>query len=149
MTPAQYVGWAARQAAEAGLSFDGTPEAIDDMIRSGCAHRGALFLDYGVSGNVLSREALNALLREAMTDPEGTHVFIPRRDRLCRPDDPVDGLRLENLLRESGVTLVFMDRTCPPLVKGRRRDIGELITTLIDYEKSGKDRRELAEKRIF
>jgi hypothetical protein len=108
-----------------------------------------VFLDYGVSGNVLSRQGLNALLQEAMDDLEVTHVFIPRRDRLCRPDDPVDGLRLENLLRESGVTLVFMDRVCPPLVKGRRRDIAEMIATLIDYEKSGKDRRELGEKMVY
>jgi DNA invertase Pin-like site-specific DNA recombinase len=149
LTPGQYVAWACRKAGELGLSFDGEPEAIEDMIRSGCAHRGSLFLDYGVPGNVLSRQGLNALLREAMDDLDVTHVFVPRRDRLCRPDDPVDGLRLENLLRESGVTLVFMDRVCPPLVKGRRRDIAEMIATLIDYEKSGKDRRELGEKMVY
>jgi Recombinase len=149
MTPAQYVSWACRRAADLGVSFDGAPETIEDMIHGDCAHRGPLFLDYGVCGNVLSREGLNALLREAITDPEVTHIFIPRRDRLCRPDDPVDGLRLENMLRESGITLVFIDRVCPPLVKGRRRDIAETIATLLDYDKSGKDRRELGEKMVF
>src|SRR5438105_15597324 len=90
MTPAQYVAWACRQTDALSLSFDGTPEAIDDMIRTGCAHRGSLFLDYGVPGNVLSRAGLDALLREALDDPAVTHVLIPRRDRLCRPDDSVD-----------------------------------------------------------
>jgi DNA invertase Pin-like site-specific DNA recombinase len=149
LTPTQYVSWASRKANELGVSFDGTADAIEDMIHTGSSRRGSLFLDYGVPGNLLSREGLNALLKEAMTDPEVTHVFIPRRDRLYRPDDPADGLRLEDMLRHSGVTLVFMDRICAPLVKGRRRDIAEMITTLIDYEKSGKDRRELGEKMIF
>src|SRR6266852_8802197 len=136
MTPAEYVSWARRKAKELGISFDGMPDAINDMIRTGCAHFGALFLDFGISGNVLEREGLDALLKEAMSDPEVTHVFIPRRDRLCRPEDPIDGLKLENMLRESGVTVVFFDRICPPLVKGRRRDFAEMIATLSDYEKS-------------
>ncbi len=149
MTPGQYVAWAQRKAAELSLSFDGTPEAIRNMIQSGHAHQGDLFLDYGVCGNTLSRAGLNALLKETITDDRVSHVLIPRRDRLARPDDPVDAVRIENALRESGITLVFMDRTLPPLKKGQRRDIGELIVALVDYEKSGKDRRELAEKMIY
>ena len=144
-TPGQYVGWAQRKAAEFGVSFDGTPEAIEGMIRSGQSRRGDLFLDYGVSGNVLSRDGLGAMLKEARADRSVSHVFIPRRDRLARPDDPVDAVQLENGLRGAGLTLVFMDRVCGPLKRGQRRDIGELIVSLIDYEKSGKDRRELAE----
>jgi hypothetical protein len=148
-TPGEYVGWARRKAEEIGVCFEGTPEAIEDMIQKGCANRGSLFIDYGVSGNVLARTGLNALLKEAIDHSEVSHVFIPRRDRLCRPDDPADGLRLENMLREIGVTLVFTDRVCPPVVKGRRRDIADMITTLIDYDKSGKERRELGEKMIY
>jgi hypothetical protein len=149
MTPGQYVGWAQRKASELGLSFDGTPEAIEAMIHSGQSRRGDLFLDYGVSGNVLSRDGLDALLQEALNNTSVSHVLIPRRDRLARPDDPVDAVRLEHLLRGNGVALVFMERVLSPLQKGRRHDIGELIAGLVDYEKSGKDRRELAEKMIF
>jgi hypothetical protein len=146
MTPGQYVDWARGKAAELSLSFDRTPEVILNMIQVGHSHRGDLFLDYGVCGNTLSRAGLNALLKEAITDNTVSHVFIPRRDRLARPDDPVDAVRIENALRESGITLVFMARTLLPLKKGQRRDIGDLIVALVDYEKSGKDRRELAEK---
>jgi DNA invertase Pin-like site-specific DNA recombinase len=149
MTPAEYVGWARRQAEELGLTFDGTAEALQAMIRDGQDRRGDLFLDYGVSGNLLSRNGLNALLKEALADPSVSHVLIPRRDRLARPDDPVDAVKLESVLRKSGITLVFMDRVCQPLKKGQRGDIGELIVTLVDYEKSGKDRRELAQKMIY
>jgi hypothetical protein len=148
-TPGQYVAWAQRQASLLGLSFDGTPESIEDMIRSGQCRRGDLFLDYGVSGNTLIRDGLNALIREAETDPVVSHILIPRRDRLARPDDPIDAVNLEAALRKKGITLVFMDRVCPPLRKGQRGDIGDLIVSLMDYEKSGKDRRELAEKMVW
>jgi DNA invertase Pin-like site-specific DNA recombinase len=149
MTPAEYVAWAGRKALEIGLSFDGTAERIGAMIRDGRPHLGDLFLDYNVTGNVLSRKGLNALIQEVARDAEVTHVFIPRRDRLARPDDPTDGIRLENLLRENSVTLVFLDKTLPPLVKGRQRDLGEMIVALVDYDRSRQDRRELAQKIIF
>src|SRR5262249_53135011 len=149
MSLPEYVEWARRKARELGLSFDGTPEAITAMARDRCAHRGDLFLDYGVAGNVLEREGLSSLMQEALTDHTVSHVFIPRRDRLARPDDPVDALKLEGVFRDNGITLVFTDRTVPPVKKGQRRDIGEMIAALIDYEKSGKDRRDLAEKMVY
>ena len=97
MTPAQYVEWAQRKARELNLSFDGTPERIEAMIREGRFADGDLFLDYDVKGNLLSRNGLNALINEALNDPRVTHVLIPRRDRLARPDDPLDGIKLENV----------------------------------------------------
>lgn len=57
MTPAEYLGWAQRKAVELGLSFDGTPQAIGEMIRTGQARRGDIFLDYGVAGHLLSGKA--------------------------------------------------------------------------------------------
>src|SRR5262245_9369823 len=116
-TPGQYVAWAQAKAAELGLAFGGTPEAIEAMIREGRSRLGDLFLDFGVAGNLLSRDGLDALINEALSDRSVSHVLIPRRDRLARPDDPVDAVRLENVLRGDGLTLVFMDRTCPPLKK--------------------------------
>jgi hypothetical protein len=149
MTLPEYVEWARRQAQGLGLRFDGTAEVITEMVRDSCAHRGDLFLDYGVAGNILTRAGLDALIKEALTDCNVSHVFIPRRDRLARPDDPVDALKLEGVFRDNGITLVFTERTLPPVKKGQRRDIGEMIAALVDYEKSGKDRRDLAEKMIY
>ncbi len=147
-TPGQYVRWAQREAARLGVVFNGTPEQIDDMIREGRFQEGDLFLDYGVSGNKLSRQGLNAMMHTALTDPSVSHVFIPRRDRFARPDDPVDAVKLEHTLRSAGLTLVFMDRVVPPLERGRPRDVGELIVTMLDYNFAGEFRRELAQKMI-
>jgi DNA invertase Pin-like site-specific DNA recombinase len=149
MTPGEYVAWASRTAAQLGLSFDGAPEQIEQMIAAGLSVQGDLFQDYGVSGNLLSRPGLDALIKEALADKSVTHIFIPRRDRLARPDNPIDGVKLENLLRTAGITLVFMDRTVQPLAKSRRPDIGELIAALLDYDTSGKFRRDLAQKLIY
>ena len=111
MTPAQYVEWAQRKGIELNLSFDGTPEQIEAMIRDGRSVDGDLFLDYDVKGNLLSRDGLNALINEAINDPRVKAVLIPRRDRLARPDDPLDGVKLENILRSAGAAIVYMDRT--------------------------------------
>ena len=148
-TPAQYVEWAQRRADELGVDFAGTPAAIESMIRDGCSAEGSLYLDYEVKGNVLSRKGLDALIKEAITNPRITHIFILRRDRLARPNDAMDGVQLENVLRKAGLTLVFLDKIAGPLGKGTRQDIGDLITGLIDYDRAGKDRRDLAEKILF
>jgi Resolvase, N terminal domain len=147
-TPGEYVGWCQRCATQSKLTFSGTPAKILAMIRDGRYHDGDLFLDYGVKGNQLQRAGLDALLRAALTDQAVSHVFIPRRDRFARPDDPIDALKLEARFREAGVTLVFMDRTLAPLPRGRR-DLGESIAAMIDYDRAGKERRDLAQKIIY
>jgi len=129
--------------------LDCDPEDINEMIRNGESCRGALFLDYGVAGNILSRAGLDALIETATTNSDVTHVFIPRRNRLARPNDPLDGIKLETLLRAAGVTIVFMDRVCKPLKKGKRDNIAEIIGAVIDYDRSAEDRRELAQKIIY
>jgi hypothetical protein len=116
------------------------------MIRERQSHQGDLFLDYGVTGNKLSRLGLDAMIQTALTDSGVSHIFIPRRDRFARPDDPIDAVKLENGLRGAGLTLVFMDRVVPPTQRGLRRDVGELIVAMLDYNSAGEFRRELAQK---
>jgi len=147
-TPGEYVEWAIRTATEHGVRFTGTASQIEQMIRSNLHHEGDVFLDFGVKGNLLNRPGLNALLNTAASDTAISHIFIPRRDRLARPDDPLEGMRIETDLRRLGVTLVFMDLVLPPLGRGRR-DMGEMIVGLIDYDKAGKERRDLAEKLLY
>jgi len=148
-TPSEYVAWAQREANRLGLSFNGTPESIESMIRAGTSASGDIFVDYGVQGHILSRKGLDVMIEEALRDPKISHIFIPRRDRLARPNNPIDGIKLENRLRENGLTLVFMDRVCPPLPKGKRQDISELIMATLEYDRSGQDRRNLAQKIIY
>lgn len=111
--------WAQRRAKELGLRFKATPAEIKGMIKSGQAVSGDIFFDYCVPENKMSR-----------------------------PDDPLEGVSLENECRELGITLVFMDRTMDPIKKGQRREISEAIVAIVDNDQSGKDRIELAEKSI-
>lgn len=90
------------------MRFAGAAEQIERMIRTQVPHDGDVFVDFGVKGNRLSRRALDVMLPTA--EAEVSHVFIPRRDRLARPDDPVDAIQIENRLRRRGVTLVYMDK---------------------------------------
>jgi hypothetical protein len=147
-TPGEYVLWAQRTAARLGVSFAGTPERIEAMIREGRSQEGDLFQDYGVKGNQLQRPGLDALFRLALTDLDVSHVFIPRRDRFARPDDPLDAMKMEATLREAGLTLVFMDKILTPRPRGRR-DLGESIVAMIDYDRAGQERRDLAQKMIY
>ena len=148
-TPAKYVEWAADAARKHGVTFNGTATEIDAMIRDGKCADGDLFIDFDVKGNVLSRAGLDALRAEIRRDPSVSHVFIPRRDRFARPDDPLDGVQLENEIRAAGITLVFMDRVAPPISRGKRQNIGDLITSLIDYDGAGAFRQELARRIIL
>src|SRR3954468_7599129 len=91
-TPGEYVLWAGRAAAQHGVAFDGTPERIEAMIRLGRSQDGDLFLDYGVTGNQLSRAGADALLHNALPDTGVSPVLTPRRARFARPDDPIDGM---------------------------------------------------------
>ena len=149
MTPGQYVEWAQRKAQELNLSFDGTPQRIEAMIREGRSVDGDLFVDYDVKGSQLSRTGLNALIHESVNDPRVAAVLIPRRDRLARPDDPLDGIKLENAFQFAGKAVVYMDRTLPPLKKGKKADIAQLITALVDFDRAEKDRRDLAQKILY
>lgn len=149
MTPGEYVRWAQGRANDLGVSFGGTPEGIDNMIRTSQSASGDIFLDYGVSGNILTRQGLTAMVKEALADPSVSHIFIPRRDRLARPDNPLDGVSLEDGLRGAGITLVFMDKVCPPLHRGQRRNTADLFMAMLDYDRSGQYRRDLAQNIIY
>lgn len=148
-TPPEYVKWAMRSAEELGLQFDGTPETIQEMIQSGESVSGDIYFDFCVPGNILSRAGLNALQATAESDLRVSHVLMPKRNRLARPDDVADGIALENDFRRLGITLVFMDLMLKPLKPRQRMPIGELVVAAIDYDRSAEDRRELAQKIIY
>jgi hypothetical protein len=148
-TPGEYVKWGAKRARELGLLFSGTPEQIELMIAQGASVSGDIFLDYEVPGNELSRPALNAMIEEIANDPTVSHVMIPRRDRLARPTNPLDGVRLERELRLMGVHIVFMDRELGPLRRGEAANIGEDIEAYVGYSRADRDVRDLSEKMIY
>lgn len=147
-TPGEYVKWARRRAVELNVTFNPTAADIESMIRNEEAVRGDLYLDYEVAGDELSRVGLNALLARAASDEMVSHVFIPRRDRLARPTDAIDAVKMENVLRQNGLTIVFMDRSLLPIQTGRQPDTAEQITAILDYDAAGKHGRDLSEKMV-
>ena len=55
------------------------------MIRDGRFVDGDLFVDFGVSGNVMNRPALDELRRIVQSDHTISHLLVVRRDRLRGP----------------------------------------------------------------
>ena len=58
-----------------------------------------LFKDEGISGSKIDRPGLNALRAFLATSPLKGTVVVWKRDRLVRPEDPLDGLLLEREIR--------------------------------------------------
>ena len=144
----EYVAWAARRATELQLEFDGTPERIVEMADGGVPVSGDLFLDYGISGNTMSRPALNQLRAIIESDLGVSHLFIANRDRLSRPNDPLEAVQLEEGLRGVGLTIVYTYRVLQSLKRGRRHELSDRLTSLFEYDKTGRFREELASKMI-
>jgi hypothetical protein len=149
MTPGEYVEWTRRKCVELGLGFSGTTHQIKHMIAQRRSADGDIFLDFDIAGNILSRPGLDALLFAVENDKSVSHVFIPRPDRLARPDEILDGIKLEQRFRkELGVALVFNDRIAPAIPRGQKQPVTDLIFTALEYDAAEKFRRELAGKTL-
>jgi DNA invertase Pin-like site-specific DNA recombinase len=148
-TPGQYVEWAINESQKRGLRFNGTPDTISSMIQNGECHNGDIYLDYDVSGNVMDRPGLVQLISATKTQRDVAAVFIPRRDRLARPNNVIDGLKIESEIREAGVTIVFMDAEAAPLGRGRRQGTSDMLAAVIAYDSAGKFREDLARKVLY
>lgn len=147
-SPAEYVEHALRIAQKDGLRFNGSPQVIDKMISAGQSVSGDIYFDREVQGHIMTRPALDALLRRIEDDLTVGDLFIPRRDRLSRPDNPLEAMEFEIAIRRRGVRIHFQDKVVEPLQVGERADLCSLITGLFDYEASGQFRGELAAKTL-
>src|SRR6266496_3362965 len=67
-TPGQYVEWAVRDCATQKLTFDGSREAMNSLLRTGGVVAGDIYLDFDVQGHLLSRPALDAMLQRISQD---------------------------------------------------------------------------------
>lgn len=149
MTPAKYVEFAQKKAKEFDVSFDGDVRTIERMMKDGIPNVGDIYLDYGVQGHKKSRPALDQLRTRIANDNSIDVLVIPRRDRLFRPNHPLDGLLLEAEFSKAGITIVYQDKVVPPTKKGARHDLAQLMVGLVDFDRAGADRRDLARKIIL
>lgn len=137
-TPPQYVKWGIKTAKELGVEFKAKPDDIKKLMTSGKPFDSNIFFDYKVEGDAISRPALNALFEKLQnSNGEFSHVFICDPDRLCRPDDPLDGIALENKIRRFGVAIVYKNKTLHPIKRGEQHDIAEIITGVVAYDRAG------------
>jgi len=149
LVPPQYVEWARGEATRLGVAFGGTAAAISRMIADGRSVDGDLYLDFGVPGNQLSRPGFDRFRERALSDHTVSHLFVSKRDRLGRPDNPLDSMAIEYQLRSAGLGIVLMGgKVLPAVAPGERIDLADLLTSMIEYDSSGRFRRDLAEKLI-
>lgn len=98
-----------------------------------------VFKDEGVSGLELSRPGLNACLDFLKKSSVKGSVVLWSRDRLVRPDDPIDGLVIERQVRHAGWELRYLtgsNATGHPLV--------DAILGLVEHHASAEYLRKLA-----
>lgn len=94
-----------------------------------------VFLDDDESGFFLKRPGIEALQREVGGARNITHIFVYHRDRIARPMDVNEVVIFENSLRRGGISLVFSDKIAGP-IEGRQ-DLGDMVSSLVDYYESG------------
>lgn len=98
-----------------------------------------VFKDEGVSGLELSRPGLDACMEYLARSREKGVVVLWSRDRLVRPEDPIDGLVMERQIRYAGWELCYLtgsNATGHPLV--------DAILGLVEHHASGEYLRKLA-----
>ncbi len=150
-TPSEYIAWAMRRARELNVEFDCETNAIERMIAQRQCRTENVFFDFDISGNQLSRPGLDALLAKAknLALTASVFVFIVRRDRLSRPTDPVDAMNIEKEFGDNGITIVYTNRVCSPVAKGRRAKIEDSINSVVDFYRAGEERHDLAQKSLY
>lgn len=100
----------------------------------------AVFKDEGISGSELDRPGLNGLKAFLNSSEQKGTVVAWKRDRLVRPEDPLDGLLLEREIRQRGWQLHYLmgsNAIGNPLV--------DAIMGLVEHHAGGEYLRKLAQ----
>ncbi len=100
----------------------------------------AVFKDEGISGSELDRPGLNGLKAFLASSEQKGVVVAWKRDRLVRPEDPLDGLLLEREIRQRGWEIHYLmgsNAIGNPLV--------DAIMGLVEHHAGGEYLRKLAQ----
>jgi DNA invertase Pin-like site-specific DNA recombinase len=137
--------WAIAEAIKLGVSLDARLEDIDYMEGHALRQLKDIFLDDGVTGADLEREAFTLFRKSVLADRSVSHVFIYQADRFARPEQAVAGMQLEIELLLAGVTVVFHNRLSEPRNRGLQY-FAQNMTLLYEYSQSGQFLEDLAER---
>jgi len=139
--------WALTEAERLDVPIDASLEDLEYMLANGLYSYKSMRLDDAITGSELERKGLRSLVEDVQKDVRVSHVFVFKRNRLGRPDSPVDMMAIEVGLLRQGVTIVRSDGVAKP-APGGELQIAEYLGMLVDYHKSGADLRELADQMI-
>src|SRR5580658_4005150 len=106
--------WAIAEAAKLGVSLDADLCDVDQMEREGLKQFKSIFLDDGVTGANLQREAFTLFRNTALRDRSVSHLFIHKSDRFARPEQATEACTMEIELLLAGITVVFHNRIANP-----------------------------------
>ncbi len=141
--------WALGAAREQQVIVDASLDDLQYMQVNRLHSCKSLRLDDAITGADLERPGLKALVDDAMDDVANSHVLAFKRDRLGRPDSPIDMMVIEGGLRHNGVTFVFSDGISSPSARDDDSELMGWFVMLFDYFRSGKFLRELAEQMVL
>lgn len=139
--------WALGEAPKHGIQLEASLDDLPQFPLSGSIVYRHNYLDSDLSGADLDREAFRRLIADCQTNKQVSHVFIHKRDRLGRPDNPVEMMLLEQQFTNAGITLVFSDGIARPTQRGQT-NLEHIIQMLFGYVQSGDYLKLLAERVI-
>jgi len=144
----QQYNWAKANSDLIGVPFRGTYADIQTMQRQRQHNCQDLYIDDAVSGGDMRRAGFLKILSDAKSDKTVSHVFVFKRDRLARPQDLLEMMKLETDLIKSGVTLVTHDRIHTP-EELKVNEMAYLITGLVEYQEHGRFSPRLGDRIVF
>ncbi len=139
------VDWSIQAAVHENVPLEVSREILSRAKASNSPFDGDLYIDDSVSGSNNHRPGLTACIERAMVDRTVSHIFVHKRDRLARPDNPSEAASQEFKLTQAGITIVFSDARVEPTKDGQA-DIAQIITATIEYHRSGQFLQDLSRR---
>ena len=129
------LAWAIRKAGELGVNIEASLDDLQTMQAKRKHSFKSIRLDDAISGTEMNRPGFSSLQKDAKSDKSISHVFVQKRDRLGRPEEPMELALLEKSIGRSGVHIVFDDKIVDPSEFGSS-DLGADLSMLVDYHAS-------------
>ena len=129
--------WATTEVLKYGFTLNFTQSDLDYMQAHKLSRHGCVCLDDAITGADLERPGLLELIDESLSNKNISHIFVYMRDRLGRPENPIQMVVIESQLLQAGLTLVFSDAVATPPKDGEF-DLMKILEPLLAYFVSGK-----------
>ena len=88
--------WAATELLKYGFTLNFTQSDLDYMQAHKLSRHGCVCLDDAITGADLERPGLLELIDESLSNKNISHIFVYMRDRLGRPENPIQMVVIES-----------------------------------------------------